>query len=172
MVGGRRPKPWEVSDALWDRIPAPELIPKLEAFSERWKLDVLYVEAVGYQLAMIQMLRSGGLAVRELHPGSRDKTSRFLVAVACAEGGKVWLPRSSSWTQAAVRELTSFPKGHDDLSDCVAYAVFVLQENEPGTLLAATPRGREKQYLPPGMTTSAPPGFGKGELFRPTTWPM
>jgi predicted phage terminase large subunit-like protein len=117
-----------VLDALWDRIEVPSLRPKLKAFVARWGLAVLHVEATAFQLSLVQDLRRDGLACRELRP-DKDKASRFSAAVAWAEGEKLWLPRVSPWTDAAVNELTSFPAAqHDDFADAVAYAVGAARE--------------------------------------------
>jgi predicted phage terminase large subunit-like protein len=159
-----------VMDALWDRIPAPELIPKLDAFVAQWQLDCLYVESVGYQLAMVQMLRDAGLAIREFKPGTRDKTNRFMVAVAHAEGGKVWLPRSARWTNDAVSELTAFPNGlHDDFCDALSMAVLTYNESVGCSPPQAPPRSGKSvlDLWPKGLETRAvPEGFGGSGSIR------
>ncbi|MBI3726422.1 phage terminase large subunit [bacterium] len=154
-----------IMSCLWDRLEAPELIPRLEAFVERWRLSVLYVEAVGYQLSMIQMLRAAGLNVRELKPGSKDKVSRFLPAVAKAEGGGLWLPRSAPWTRDAVTELTAFPKGgHDDFCDALGYSVMVLDDLTSYRPGPPCPPPKPKHYLLPGTEMKGNPcGWGRRE---------
>jgi len=101
---------------------------------------------------------------------SRDKTARFLVAVAKAESGKVWLPRSASWTRDAVAELTAFPKGgHDDLCDALAYSIEVIDDLTSYHPLPPVPAPKPKPLLlpgkalrmPQGWQLKAPPGWGK-----------
>ncbi len=156
-----------VLDALWDRIEGPDIVPRLRAFGERWRLEVWWIEAVAFQLSVVQEARREGLAVRELRP-DRDKVSRFMPVTAWAEGGKLWLPRSASWTRDAVTELCAFPAGkHDDFCDAIAYSVAVAREGGGGEAWPFSGAGRR----PPDVTDSVrlPRPLGGIEFNPPTS---
>jgi predicted phage terminase large subunit-like protein len=108
-------------DLVRERLEGPDLVPRLRAVARRWALGVLYVERVGFQLAIVQEARRAGLPVREIHPQG-DKVARALPATALLEGGTLLLPRGAPWLPALEAELLEFPNGqHDDQVDAIAH---------------------------------------------------
>jgi predicted phage terminase large subunit-like protein len=112
-------------DQIRDHVPAAQLVQAIRQLVDRWNLGSVYVERAGYQLdalAMIQACQKAHLPVREIHPEG-DKITRAMPATAMVEAGRVLFPRGARWLPVLEDELTSFPIGHDDQVDALAYAV-------------------------------------------------
>src|SRR3990167_8157732 len=110
------------------RREGPDIIPAIERMKPKWNASIVYIEAQGFQLSLVQDARRRGLPVRELRP-DRDKVSRALPATALAEGGMLWLPSHAPWLAAFEAELLAFPRGtHDDQVDVLSYAAGALRE--------------------------------------------
>ena len=94
-------------------------------------MSAVFVERVGFQLALIQQAQREGLPVREI-PADRDKVSRALPATAALEGGRLLLPRHAPWLADLEAELLAFPgAAHDDQVDALAYGVAALPRQFP-----------------------------------------
>lgn len=79
------------------------------------------VEAVQYQLSLVQQLSNKGFPVKKLK-ADKDKISRALPVAAKMENGKVYFKKHSSWLDDFKTELLSFPNSqHDDQVDAFAY---------------------------------------------------
>lgn len=112
-----------VLDVRRERMEGPDIVPAMRAAAQRWKPAALWVEKVGFQLALIQWARREGLPVRELVP-DRDKVARALPLSAAFEGERFLLPAYAPWVDVVVGELLSFPLGtHDDTVDALAYGL-------------------------------------------------
>ncbi len=121
-----------VLDLVRARMEGPDIVPALEKAVARWKASVVWIERTAFQLALVQAARRAGLPVRELTP-DRDKVSRALPATAAMEGGRVLLPHTAPWRAAFDAEVLAFPEGqHDDIVDCLSYAVEVRNRHPPG----------------------------------------
>jgi|GEM_PF-1022314 len=105
------------------RREGPDLVPTMQRAVKAWKCRAVYIEKVGFQLALVQDARRQGLPVRELE-ADRDKVARALPATAALEGGLVFLPREARWLRDFESELLAFPNGQfDDQVDAFAYGV-------------------------------------------------
>lgn len=124
MVFGRAPDGRVVVlDVDRARREGPDLVPAMRRAVTKWDLSSVWVERVGFQLAIVQEAQRAGVPVRELETKG-DKVARSLPATAAFEGGRLLLPRTAPWLDALVSELLSFPNGqHDDQVDCVSYGV-------------------------------------------------
>lgn len=101
---------------------APDILPRIRAMHEKWRLSYIGIERVGFQIALIQEAMREGLPVRELSP-HKDKVARAMTAVALMESGKVWFPRAEPWTKPLEDEVVMFPEGDfDDFVDTLSYA--------------------------------------------------
>lgn len=110
------------------RREGPDLVPAIARVREAWGVETVWVERVGFQLAIVQEARRAGLPVRELS-ADRDKLSRALPATAAFEGGRLLLPRHAPWLADLETELLAFPNGsHDDQVDVIAYAVAIRDD--------------------------------------------
>lgn len=109
-------------DLFRKRIPGPEQVPMLKRLNSKWEPAFIGIEAVAFQLAIVQQARREGLPVRELK-ADKDKVSRALVAAARMEGGDIYLPHKARWLHDLQTELLLFPNArHDDQTDVLAYA--------------------------------------------------
>ena len=112
------------------RLEAPDIIPVLERYLDKYNLDYIGIEKAGFQLALIQIARREGLPVKELK-ADRDKVSRAMPLSARMEGGQVYFLSSGLWFDDLQRELLQFPEGeHDDQVDSLAYAILESQSNK------------------------------------------
>jgi predicted phage terminase large subunit-like protein len=114
-----------------------------------WEPDATLIEAASsgaslYQdLVADQSVRSSFISITPIS----DKESRFRVAAAVIEAGRLLLPRSADWLVNYQTELTSFPRAaHDD--QCDATSQFLIwanrQHNRPDTdsVVIPVPRSR------------------------------
>lgn len=109
------------------RREGPDIVPALRRARERWGLGAIWIEKVGFQLALVQEARRAGLPIRELE-ADKDKVARALPATAELEGGRVWFPAHAPWLDECEAELLTFPGGkHDDFTDTLSYAVRVAR---------------------------------------------
>lgn len=114
-----------ILDMTIKRMEAPDIIPEIKRHVVRNNLEWVGIEKAGFQLALVQFARREGLPVVELK-ADRDKRQRALPLSAKMEAGLVYLPKNEeySWVADVERELLTFPVGaHDDIVDCVSYAV-------------------------------------------------
>jgi predicted phage terminase large subunit-like protein len=100
----------------------PELIQELKRLQLQFKTRLIYIEKKASGLSIIQQLRRDGLNVAELSPKDQDKLTRVNAATPNMEGGRVMLLEDES-NETLLSELSSFPFGADDLTDCVTYMV-------------------------------------------------
>tara|TARA_R100001510_G_scaffold54822_1_gene57980 strand:- start:1348 stop:2610 length:1263 start_codon:yes stop_codon:yes gene_type:complete len=114
-----------VLDMTIARMEAPDIIPAIKRHVVKNNLEWVGIEKAGFQLALVQFARREGLPVLELK-ADKDKRQRALPLSAKMEAGLVYLPKNEeySWVADVERELLTFPVGaHDDIVDCLAYAV-------------------------------------------------
>lgn len=93
----------------------PEL--KQAAFEQynMWQPDALVIETKASGQPLVDELRRSGIFVTEFSPGKgNDKVARVNSVSDMFSAGHVWFPETS-WAQATVEEIVSFPVGeHDD----------------------------------------------------------
>lgn len=114
-----------ILDMTIARMEAPDIIPAIKRHVVKNNLEWVGIEKAGFQLALVQFARREGLPVVELR-ADRDKRQRALPLSAKMEAGLVYLPKNEeySWVADVERELLTFPVGaHDDIVDCISYAV-------------------------------------------------
>jgi predicted phage terminase large subunit-like protein len=108
----------------------PDLKQRLIALNARWRprgLRAFYVEDKASGQSIIQELRrESGLSVIA-HKVSIDKVSRVQSITPLIEGGRVFLPESSSWLDDFTTECQTFPGStHDDQVDALSIALDAL----------------------------------------------
>jgi predicted phage terminase large subunit-like protein len=111
-----------VLDLLRARLEAPDIIPAMEKFIDKWNMSWLGVEDSSFGLGVVQMARRKGLPIRNLK-ADKSKVARAIPAAAGLEAGKIYFRQGATWLNDFEKELTSFPTGqHDDQVDVLAYA--------------------------------------------------
>lgn len=130
-IGGRRLM--AVLDVQRRRIEGPDQVALIKDAVKAHGLSAVKVEAVGYQLTMVQQLK------RELHfcrveelRADKDKRSRAIPAAAAVARGDILVPKSAPWLPDFLSECVLFPRGkHDDQVDAFAYAAADLSLGTP-----------------------------------------
>tara|TARA_R110002072_G_scaffold35076_2_gene104175 strand:- start:25035 stop:26663 length:1629 start_codon:yes stop_codon:yes gene_type:complete len=118
-----------------EKTGGPGIIPLIESQMERWGSVVVWIEAAGFQLSLVQNARKKGLPVRELR-ADKNKEARALPATAELEAGTVLFDGRAEWWDAFQRELMSFPGGaHDDQVDVLSYAVQIVLDLGAGGIV-------------------------------------
>ncbi|MGE0190450.1 MAG: phage terminase large subunit [Planctomycetota bacterium] len=141
VVGRTRDGRLLVLDVDRARREGPDIVPTIQRVTERWTCNVVWIERVAFQLAIVQEARRAGLPVRELTP-DRDKVARAMPVTAAFEGGRLLLPRSAPWLKDLEQEVLSFGHGpHDDQVDCLGYAVAACRVGTGSLFLAAASAG-------------------------------
>jgi predicted phage terminase large subunit-like protein len=110
-----------VLDVARVRAPFHAVLEFIKAMSAKWNPQVIAVEQVQYQAAVVtELLRTTNLPVVGVRP-DRDKVTRFTGIQARFEQGMVWL--SPDLPGEFSRELLGFPVAdHDDMVDALVYA--------------------------------------------------
>jgi len=111
-----------VLDVIRKKIEGAEHLNLLKSVNYQWQPVLIGLEAVQYQLSLVQMARKEGLPIKALIP-DRDKFSRALPLAAMFERGEVYFQRNSIWLDDLEKELLMFPNAaHDDQVDALAYS--------------------------------------------------
>ncbi|HEY4777680.1 MAG TPA: phage terminase large subunit [Candidatus Acidoferrales bacterium] len=117
------------------RLNYPELKRAVKEHAREHKANKILIEDKASGTQLIQDLKADGVYGVEPYdppPGS-DKTLRLYSQTAEFESGRVILPRSASWLDEYVREITSFPGcKYDDQVDSTTQALDHLKENDLG----------------------------------------
>ncbi len=100
----------------------PELIKRLKEIQKQYGVRILYIENKASGLSVKQELSRQGFNVADLSPKDKDKITRANSVAPSVEGGHLWFIQDS-WNEMVMQELTSFPFGHDDLTDVVVYSI-------------------------------------------------
>ena len=111
------------------------------AMAEQWHPRTVGVEAVQFQAAAVQeLLRTTTLPVRAVHPGQRDKLTRFQPLEARYEQGLV--RHAPGLPPDFERELLGFPVAeHDDQVDALSCAWDAFGSSTPSYSDAAAALG-------------------------------
>jgi predicted phage terminase large subunit-like protein len=111
------------------RADGPTIVAAFKRIQADYNPIAFWVEAIGYQSLMVQLLRQEGLPVKELHPGGKDKIARSQRAQVKAESRQVWLPLEAEWVEDWITEVRRFPMAlHDDIVDALSYAAIIASK--------------------------------------------
>jgi len=116
------------------RLTFPEQINQVKALAVSLRssgCSSIYVEKVGYQEALIQQLKSGGLWVEGITPHG-DKRERVMMTSMAIQNGHILFPKKGC--EELIGQLTGFGvEKHDDLADAFAIVAnqFVMYLNGP-----------------------------------------
>lgn len=123
VVVGKAGNEFYVLDVVRKRMGFNETKDAIKAVVAKWRLDVVNVEAVQYQAAMVEQLRLElpNVYISAVHP-QRDKRSRFLPVLGRYEHSLIY--HTPNLPEAFEDELLRFPEGeHDDMVDALVYAM-------------------------------------------------
>ena len=120
-----------------------ELIHEIQELHKVFNIKRIYIEGKASGLSLIQQLKSQtNLNVITINPGSRDKMSRVQSITPQLEAEKVVLVEDE-WNDLFLSECAGFPYSvHDDLVDCLSYAVGQLTGGS-GVTVFKTIAGRQ-----------------------------
>ena len=124
----------------------PEIVPRMRALYDRWRMAYLAIEGGGTQKGACQLASRDGMIVKEMNPsGTGGKLVRATPAIVHAEAGKVWLPDGAAWLADALAELVLFTgdekkDAHDDIVDALAYAALRLDRRADEKASGILPR--------------------------------
>lgn len=87
-----------------------------------------YVEDVGYQAAMVELLDEAGLTAEGVKTKGQDKRGRLALAANMVQSGKVFFPRTGA--EDLIAQLIGFgTERYDDLADAFAILMLKLMED-------------------------------------------
>ncbi len=87
-----------------------------------------YVEDVGYQAAMVELLEDAGLESEGVKTKGQDKRGRLTLAANMVQSGKVFFPKEGA--EQLLLQLTGFgTERYDDLADAFAILMLRLMED-------------------------------------------
>jgi predicted phage terminase large subunit-like protein len=104
--------------------------------SQEAPVDVVLIEEKGSGISLAQDLDRAGIPVSKYNPGKAGKVQRLHAVSHLIEGGKVWIPESSTrkddfadWAWPLIRQMMSFPNAaRDDLTDTATQALALLRD--------------------------------------------
>lgn len=98
----------------------------VDALGGKYRVN-LYIEEVGYQSALIQVLEKEGYQVKGARPNGGDKRSRIAIITHLIRNGVVLFPKKGAET--LIQQLTGFgTEKYDDLADAFAILVGKIKE--------------------------------------------
>lgn len=113
-------------EVIRERIEGAEHLAFVKSISERFRPVLIGIEAVQYQISLVQQAMRSGLPVKELR-ADRDKISRSLPMAARMESGTVYFKENAPWLHDFEDELFSFPSAqHDDQADAFSYIASII----------------------------------------------
>lgn len=116
-------------DIIRKRIEGADHVGFIQLIYEKYRPLLIGIEAVQYQISLVQTLLNKGLPVKRLR-ADKDKLSRALPIAAKIEGGKVYFRRNAYWLNEFEKEILSFPNSqHDDQTDSFSYIVQLISDN-------------------------------------------
>ena len=130
------------NDLVWldcERFQAeiPDIVPRIEAVYDRWKLAFMGIEAVGANAGVLQLASRTRMATRRLNPLGEDKLIRATTALNYAAEGRIWMPARGARpgfplddVEGEILRYTGDQKkdATDDIVDTVAYAAKILSD--------------------------------------------
>jgi predicted phage terminase large subunit-like protein len=115
-------------DVIHERLEGPDQGPLIARVSAERSPAFVSVEAVQYQLALVQELWRKGVPAKEVRV-DKDKVARAQLAATRMVAGTVYLRRGAPWLTDLEDELVSFPNArHDDLVDMLSMAAHEAAE--------------------------------------------
>lgn len=118
-----------VLDVWRGKVGFHDVVTTIRQYAEKWKPQRINIEAVQYQVAVVQdLLRKTSLPVKAIKP-DRDKVTRFHGLLARYE--QLLVTHVTNLDPEFERELLSFPIGaHDDIVDALVYAELAAVKNQ------------------------------------------
>jgi predicted phage terminase large subunit-like protein len=115
-------------DMVSERIPIPQLVPRLDGLCRKWGAEYAAVESNGFQIQVVREIRDKTrLVIREVHPHGKSKLVRAFPAIIRMEAGAIAVPRlDMPWKGDFIGELarwTGDERELDNQVDVLAYAV-------------------------------------------------
>lgn len=100
----------------------------LSASTKDGHTDYFYVEDVGYQAAMVELLKDADLDAEGVKTKGQDKRGRLTLAANMVQSGKVFFPKKGA--ENLLTQLTGFgTERYDDLADAFAILMLKLMED-------------------------------------------
>ncbi|HRP01602.1 MAG TPA: phage terminase large subunit [Candidatus Kapabacteria bacterium] len=128
-----------ILDVIRQKIGTSEHLSFLQKIYLQYKPVIIGIEAVQYQVSLIEIASKLGLPVSSLK-ADKDKISRSLAIAAKIEQGIVYFKRNSAWRDDFEKELLEFPTSkHDDQVDALAYIERIISP-----ISSVKPVGRRK----------------------------
>jgi predicted phage terminase large subunit-like protein len=128
MVSGKaawvnnEPKIYVQPNPINSRMGVEEQVSQAKAIDARWPGEhMLFVEAVAYQLALVELMEKAMLPVQTIKP-TTDKRARLMVASTYIKNGTVEFPRTGC--EDLIIQLLGFGvEEHDDLVDALVMMI-------------------------------------------------
>lgn len=114
-----------ILESINKKLSFDQQIKMVEHLVEKWQPNMVNIEKVAYQAALItELQRRGGLKINPMVP-VRDKVARTMGITGFFEDHRVYLQRSM---QALIDQLILFPDGkNDDLVDSCTYSLLGMK---------------------------------------------
>lgn len=117
-----------IVDVIRERYKGSEHLEKIRNVFSRWEGIIIGIEAVQYQISLLQQAEKEGLKVIGLK-ASKDKLSRALPISSKVEAGYVFFPENSYWLKCFEDEILAFPDSkYDDQVDAFSYIAYLIEK--------------------------------------------
>lgn len=130
MVFGRNEKLriYILPNPIVKKIPFPEQVELLKSYNNTLNSskDKLFIESVGYQEALPQILETYGVEAISVKP-NLDKRTRLAITAPLIQSGKIKFPRQGA--EEIIRQIVGFGvEKHDDVAD--AFSMLINKTSE------------------------------------------
>jgi predicted phage terminase large subunit-like protein len=99
----------------------------IKNYFEKYKPNLIGIEKVQYQTALIEEALQHGLPIEELIPRG-EKWIRALPIAARMKSGNIYFKSNADWLDEFESELINFPSGdHDDQADAFSYITQIIE---------------------------------------------
>jgi predicted phage terminase large subunit-like protein len=116
-----------ILEIIREHFKASEHIRMIQSVHQKWHPTQIGIEAVQYQISLLDNARDLGLPVLKLD-ADKNKVSRALPIATLLEDGKVYFNREGGWLNDFENELVYFQHGkHDDQVDAFAYITYMTR---------------------------------------------
>ena len=108
------------------------LVEKVMETCNRYKVDMLLIEAKGPGLSVAQEIqrlnRTSNWGVQLVNPGNLDKVARLYAVQPIFSNEQIYAP-DKTWAESVITQVETFPKArHDDYVDAISQGLKFLRE--------------------------------------------
>lgn len=121
-----------------EKVSPTQHLDLVKSYFDKYKPNLIGIEKVQYQTALIEEAMKHGLPIKELIPRG-EKWVRALPIAARMKSGSVYFKTNTDWLDEFESELINFPSGdHDDQADALSYITQLIELSIPNGKISSS----------------------------------